>query len=107
MFGKAFNTVQVDAYADWVVAEVKKSLPPSSAVGVKNIGDRAQKLNERIAKRTSEFSKIEKLNIYKKAHLAARVRESMTAHGYAESFVKAFSFDLLARLAHASKKAAR
>jgi hypothetical protein len=106
MFGNAFNTVQVDAFADWVVAEVKKSLPPASSVGIKNISDRAQKLNERIAKRTSEFSKSEKLNIYKKARLAARVREAMSAHGYAESFVKAFSFDLLARIAHASKKAA-
>jgi hypothetical protein len=107
MFGKAFNTDQVDAFADWVVSEVKKSLPPTSTAGIKNIDERAQKLNERIAKRTSEFSKIEKLNIYKKARLAARVREAMSAHGYADGFVKAFSFDLLARLANAPRQTAK
>ncbi len=107
MFGSFFKTADVDQYADWIVAEVKRSLPPSFAPGVKNIADRAEKLNESLAKKTVEFSRSTKLNIYKKARLAARVREGMSAHGYPEPFVKSFSIDLLARLQAASKQPSR
>jgi hypothetical protein len=61
-------------------------------------------LNVSIAKKTVEFTRSTKLNIYKKARLAARVREGMSALGYSESFVKSFSFDLLARLHAVSKQ---
>jgi hypothetical protein len=105
MFGKAFDTAAVDGYADWVLSEVKKQLPPGHSPGTKDIGQRAEKLNERIALRTLEFSKSTKLNLYKKARLTARVRDGMTAHGYPEPFVKSFSLDLLARIARASQQA--
>ena len=101
MFGSFFKTADVDQYADWVVAEVKRSLPPA---GTKNVADRAEKLNLSIAKKTGEFTRSTKLNIYKKARLAARVREGMSALGYPDSFVKSFSFDLLALLQAASKQ---
>ncbi len=104
MFGSFFRTTDVDQYADWIIAEVKKSLPPGYSPGTKNIADRADKLNASIAKRTAEFTRTSRLNIYKKARLAARVREGMSAHGYPEAFVKAFSFDLLSRLQAAAKK---
>jgi hypothetical protein len=104
MFGNFFKTKDVDQFADWIVAEVKQSLPAGFSPGTKNIAERADKLNERIAKRTREFVRDSPLNIYKKARLAARVREGMSAHGYPEPFVKSFSFDLLARLQSASKQ---
>jgi hypothetical protein len=100
MFGSFFNTAEVDQFADWIVAEVKRSLPPA---GAKNIAGRADKLNVTIAKKTGELVQSTKLNIYKKARLAARVREGMNALGYSQSFVKSFSLDLLARLQAASK----
>ena len=102
MFGNYFNTTEVDQFADWIVAEVKKSLPAGHAPGMKDIGERAEKLNQAISKRTVEFWRTSKLNIYKKARLAARVREGMSAHGYPEAFVKSFSIDLLTRLQAAS-----
>jgi hypothetical protein len=104
MFGTFLDTTDVDQYADWVVAEVKRSLPPA---GTKNVADRAEKLNVSIAKKTGEFTRSTKLNIYKKARLAARVREGMSTLGYSETFVKSFSFDLLARLQAASKQPGR
>lgn len=107
MFGSFFKTADVDQYADWIVAEVKRSLPAGYSPGTKNIAERAEKLNESIAKKTAEFSRSTKLNIYKKARLAARVREGMSAHGYPEPFVKSFSIDLLARLQAASKQPSR
>ncbi len=103
MFGKFFNTASVDEFADSIVAEVKRALPPGHAPGTKNIAERAEKLNALIAKRSSEFVRSSvPLGIYKKARLAARVREGMSAHGYPEPFVKSFSYDLLARLQRAS-----
>ena len=104
MFGSFFKTADVDQFADWIVAEVKRSLPAGHAPGTKDIAERAEKLNQAISKRTSEFSRTSRLNIYKKAHLAARVREGMSAHGYPEPFVKSFSIDLLTRLQAASKQ---
>ena len=106
MFGSLFNTTAVDEYADWVLGEVKKQLPPGHSPGTKDIGQRAEKLNERIAKRTVEFAQSAKLNLYKKARLTARVREGMMEHGYPEPFVKSFSMDLLARIAQSSKRPA-
>ncbi len=107
MFASFFDTAAVDDFADWIVAEVKQSLPPGYSPGTKNIADRAQKLNERIGKRTTEFKQTTRLNIYKKARLAARVREGMAAHGFPEPFVKSFSLDLLSRLQAApARKAA-
>jgi len=107
MFGRFFNTAEVDHYADWIVGEVKKSLPPGFDPDTKKIAERAERLNERIAKRTGEFTQTASLNIYKKARLAARVREGMSAHGYPEPFVKSFSYDLLARIQAACNQQAR
>lgn len=100
MFERFFDTAAVDTFADSIVAEVKRALPPAPAPGANiTIAQRAEKLNEAIAKQTGEFSQATpKLGIYKKARLAARVREGMSAHGYPEPFVKAFSYDLLKRL---------
>ena len=84
MFGSFFSTADVDQYADWILAEVKRSLPPGFSPGIKNIAERAETLNVNIGKRTAEFTRATKLNVYKKARLAARVREGMSAHGYPE-----------------------
>jgi len=104
MFGSFFKTAEVDQYADWIVAEVKRSLPPGYSPNSKKIGENVDRLDKSIAKKTVEFTRSTKLNIYKKARLAARVREGMSAHGYPEPFVKSFSFDLLTRLQAASKQ---
>lgn len=102
MLGKLLDTPEVDRFADWIVAEVKKSLP--SAPGAKNITQRADRLNKQIDEQTKAFCQTTKLSIYRRARLAARVREGMTAHGYPDSFVKAFSYDLLQRIQAASKR---
>jgi len=107
MFGSFFNTAEVDKYADWIVGEVKRYLPPGFDLSTRNMAERAEHLNERIAKRTVEFTQKSRLNIYKKAHLAARVREGMSANGYPESYVKSFSFDLLTRIQVASNQRTR
>lgn len=104
MFGSFFRTAEVDQFADSIVAEVKRTLPAAFAPGAKNIVERTEKLDAAVTKKTAEFTRSAKLNIYKKARLAARVREGMSAQGYPSSFVKAFSIDLLHRLQTASKQ---
>jgi hypothetical protein len=102
MFGTFFNTADVDKYADWVLGELKRALPLVMEPGAKKIAQRVQKLDGLISSRTIQFTREVRLNIYKKAHLAARLREGMTAHGYPEPFVKSFSYDLLTRIQNAS-----
>jgi hypothetical protein len=103
MLGKLLATPEVDRFGDWIVAEVKKSLPSAPSPTSKNIAQRAERLNRQIDEQTKIFCKSTKLSIYKRARLAARVREGMSAHGYPDSFVKAFSYDLLQRIQAASK----
>ncbi len=107
MFGSLFNTAEVDRFADSILAEVKRSLPPGHVPGIKNIEERTERLNVTLQEKTGEFTRSTKLNIYKKARLAARVREGMSSHGYPEPFIKAFSLDLLRRLQAASKQVSR
>lgn len=107
MFGNFFNTAEVDKFADWIVEELKRLLPPGFDPDKDSVGRRAEKLNERIAKRTVEFTQQTSLNIYKKARLAARVREGMSTSGYPATFVKSFSYDLLARLQMAASQPKR
>lgn len=107
MFGKFFDTAEVDRFADWILSELKRSLPPQPGTDKDNVARRAGKVNERISRRTSEFVQGTKLNLYTKARLAARVREGMSAHGYPAGFVKAFSYDLLAQVQTASRQLRR
>jgi len=106
MLASFFDTTSTNEFADWIVAEIKRAVPPDSAPRKKKHVIRAKELDDNIARRVAEFTRTTRLNIYKKARLAARVREGMTALGYPETFVKSFSFELLARLQSASKPTA-
>jgi hypothetical protein len=103
MFGSFFDTAEVDKFADWIIGEFKRQLPPVRNPPVRNVGYRANKLDQVIANRTLEFVKTARLNFYKKAHLVSRVRDGMTAAGYSETFVKSISYDLLNRLQKAKR----
>jgi cell division septum initiation protein DivIVA len=104
LFGKFFDTAEVDEYADLVVAEVKRTLPVGHDHNIKNVSDRTNTLDQRIARQVETFTQSTKLNIYTKARLAARVREGLAAQGYPPKFFEAFTLDLLNRLQKASKR---
>jgi hypothetical protein len=104
MFGKFFSTTEVDKFADWIVSEIKNTLPPAFDPSAKNIAQRADRLDKQLEQQTKAFCKSTKLNIYKKARLTERVREGMSAHGYPAPFIKSFSFDLLRRIQTVSSK---
>jgi hypothetical protein len=105
MISKFFDTTKTNEFADWVVAEVKRAAPPDLATRnkKKKHAIRARTLDENIAKRAVEFTRTNPLNIYKKARLAARVREGLSGHGYPDAFVHSFSLELLTRMQAAAK----
>jgi hypothetical protein len=106
MIAKFFDTTKTNEFADWVVAEVKRAAPPDMATRnnkKKKHAIRARSLDENIARRAVEFTRTNPLNIYKKARLAARVREGLSGHGYPDAFVHSFSLELLTRMQTAAK----
>jgi cell division septum initiation protein DivIVA len=104
LFGKFFDTAEVDKFADLVVAEVKRALPAGYDHNIKNVSDRTNTLDQRIDRQVQTFTQFTKLNIYKKARLAARVREALTTQGYPVKFFEPFTLDLLNRVQKASKR---
>jgi hypothetical protein len=104
LFGKLFDTAEVDKYAELVVAEVKRALPAGYDHDIKNVSDRTNTLDQRITGQVETFTQSTKLNIYKRARLAARVREALTTQGYPDKFVEAFLLDLLNRIQKAYKR---
>ncbi len=104
MFGKFFDTTAVDEYADWVVDEVKKTLPAGFDPGLKNVAQKVDRMDKRIAQRTDAFTQGPRLNLYQKARLASRVQEGMSAFGYPKPFVQTFSMTIVKRVMAASRK---
>ncbi len=98
MFAHFFNTAEVDRFADWVIGEFKRELPPARHPPAKDVSNRANKLDQVIANKTGEFVKTAKLNIYKKARFASRVRDGLRALGYTDSFVKSITYNLISRV---------
>jgi hypothetical protein len=107
MFAKLFHSPEVDRFADWIVVEVKKALPVKPTPAQRNIPQRAERLFTQIDQQAKIFTQSTKLSVYKRARLAARVRDGMAAHGYSESFVKGFTFDLLRQIQAAAKPTAK
>jgi hypothetical protein len=103
MIASFFDTTTTIEFADWIVAELKRAVPLNSDSLKKKHVIRAQQLDENIARRVVDFSRTTRLNIYKKARLAARVREGMSDHGYPKTYVDSFSYELIARLQAAAR----
>jgi hypothetical protein len=104
MFGKFFDTSEVDKYADLVMSEVRRALPAGYDHNIKKPSDATNTLDQRLNRQVQSFAPTAKLNIYKKAHLAARIREALQKEGYPDKFVQSFSLDLLTRIQKASKR---
>jgi hypothetical protein len=103
MFGRFFDTTSVDEFADWVVEEVKRALPPAFDPNLKNVSGKVDRLDRRLAERTTSFTQSSKLNLYQKARLASRVQEGMSAIGYPKPFIKSFSMEIVKRVMSASR----
>ena len=94
-----FNTKELDEFADSLVAELLERVPPA---GGQLSGTKAF---ERISRsfgatftRIDAFARSQRLNVYKKAHFANRIRWALKEAGYPEDFCATMTQELLMHL---------
>jgi hypothetical protein len=91
-----FNCKEVDEFADGVVADLVKRVPPSAIeVPAKKTAQRLRTTNDMIFARADAFARSRRLNLYKKAHLGNRVKWALREAGYPEEFVDALTYELV------------
>jgi hypothetical protein len=94
-----FNTKELDAFADSLVAELLERVPPS---GERLAGSKAfQRVVRTFGtafERIDAFAAARRLNVYKKAHFANRIRWALTEAGYPKEFVDTMTRELLMHL---------
>jgi hypothetical protein len=83
-----FDTRELDDFADAIVAELVRRYPPSGEeVGGKKAFERLRRSFGATFDKIDRFLSGHKLNVYKKARFANRVRWALTEAGYRPDFV--------------------
>ena len=100
---EAFNSKEVDEFADSIVAEMRERHPPrqDGVGGAKEVA-RLRKAFGRIFARIDTFARLHRLNLYTKARLANRIRWGLKDAGYREDFVEATTQEVATHVAIAS-----
>jgi hypothetical protein len=99
-----FDTKEVDAFAQSVVDELVKRLPPASLQRPdRKAPDRVHRMTEALSNQVRDFARAQTPNFYKRARLGNRVKWGMREAGYAEEFVTAFTGELLILVTVASR----
>ena len=102
MFGKFFDTTEVDAFATWVAAELGRAVSPQECQAKSKKADASvRKMNDKVAKRASELVASHRLNAYKKAKLGTRLQDALEASGFPADLSKQFAYDVVALVATA------
>jgi hypothetical protein len=94
---------KVDAFADAVVADLLKRVPPSGAGAAKKAAERLRRTQDVIFARAETFARAERPNFYKKARLGNRVRWSLKEAGYPAEFAAELSEELVSVITLASR----
>jgi hypothetical protein len=96
MFLDWFNTKEVDEFADAIVADLVRRLPPSGADSkAKKAGERLRKTHDAIFARVEKFARSRSLNLYKKARLGNRIKWALKDAGYPAEFADSLTFELV------------
>jgi hypothetical protein len=91
-----FNGKGVDEFADSIVADLVKRLPPSGVdAPAKKAAERLKKTHDAIFGRIEKFARAQKLNIYKKARLGNRLKWALLDVGYPSDFVDTLTLELV------------
>ena len=93
-----FDTKEVDAFAQWVIDELRRRLSPDSLERPdrdRKMGDRVHRMTEAISDRAREMARSHQFNFYKRARLGNRVKWALKEAGYPEEFVTAFTTELI------------
>lgn len=107
MPGGWFNTKELDAFADALVAELVKRFPPSAdaAAGPKQF-EKLRRTFGATFQRIDAFAAQEPLNVYKKARFANRIRWALRDAGYPAEFVRTMTQEVVAHMTLASRRKA-
>jgi hypothetical protein len=100
-----FDTTQVDSFAQEVIDDLVKRVPPASLpldYG-KKAGERLHRMTEVMSSRMRAFAGAHRPNIYKRARLGNRVKWAMKEAGYPDAFVEAFTYELVTLVTLASR----
>jgi hypothetical protein len=100
-----FNTKEVDAFADSVVAELQERFPPTGVdLSTKKSVERVMKNVDRLMQRVAEFSRERRLNLYKKARFGNRIKWALKEAKYPPLFVDVLTHELVTQLTLAPRK---
>lgn len=100
-----FETKEVDAFADSIVAELRERYPPSGVeLPATKAIERLRKSFGRMFARIDDFARSNPLNLYKKARLGNRVKWALRDAGYQEEFIEVFTRELVMHVALAMRK---
>jgi hypothetical protein len=94
---KWFDVKAVDAFADSVMAEVKRRMPPESLPmpDEKKSVRRLSRMTDVVSDQVRAFARANRLNVYKRARLANRVKWGLRELGYPDTFADAFAYELI------------
>jgi len=94
-----FNTKELDEFADSVVADLVKRYPPSGqALSGKKTFERLRRTFAATFARMDQFARSHRLNLYKKACFANRVRWALKEAGYPPDFVNTMTQEVVAHM---------
>jgi len=98
-----FSTTEVDRFADSLVAEMMKRVPPNSLSEVRTPAKRFARMTDVLSDQVRAFARTRRPNFYKRARLGNRVKWGLKDAGYPEAFVDAFTTELVTLVTVAAK----
>ena len=91
-----FDCTQVNAFADELVADLVKRVPPPVIESpAKKTVERLKRTSDMVFTRTQAFAREARPNLYKKAQLGNRVKWALREAGYPEEFIDALTYELV------------
>ena len=94
---KMLDVKAVDAFADSIMAEVKRRVP-SETIPMdldKKSARKLSRMTDVVSDQVRAFARSNRLNIYKRARLGNRVKWGLRELGYPAAFADAFSYELV------------
>ncbi|HYR34162.1 MAG TPA: hypothetical protein VEQ87_07730 [Burkholderiales bacterium] len=102
MFGW-FSTAEVDRFADSLVADMMKRVPPTSLSEARTSPKRFGRMTEVLSDQVRSFARAHRPNFYQRARLGNRVKWALKEAYYPEAFVDAFTTELITLVTIAAK----
>ena len=91
-----FNTKEVDEFARALALDLIGRLPPPMAgTNKKFTPERLNNTRDALQARAVAFARTQRLNWYKKAHLANTFKWALREAGYDDKFVNAWTYDVM------------